>query len=161
MRMSRPLRGGGGGGGGGGNNMGANSMILPTTNPISLNTPSPYLSNNRYGGGASFPPAAAVPLSGGNRGRVGSGSAAFPTSSSPMFSPSSELTTAELHFSFISKQNIFLVTEATVRDVFNQFGPVQDVSIKKSGIDQVIKNLLPSSLTRLSPLYFLPYPCFI
>jgi hypothetical protein len=44
--------------------------------------------------------------------------------------------TAQLHFSFISKQHVHLVTEATIRDVFAHFGHVQDVSIKKTSIDQ-------------------------
>lgn len=40
--------------------------------------------------------------------------------------------TAQLHFSFISKQHVQLVTEATVRKVFANFGDVVDVTIKKT-----------------------------
>ena len=39
---------------------------------------------------------------------------------------------AQIHFSFISKQQVHLVTEETVRKVFLNFGHVQDVTIKKT-----------------------------
>jgi hypothetical protein len=50
--------------------------------------------------------------------------------------------TAQLHFSFISKQTVFVVTEATIRDVFSHFGFVQDVSIKKTAVEKVNRRLV-------------------
>jgi hypothetical protein len=47
------------------------------------------------------------------------------------------LTTAQLHFSFVSKQRLHVVTEETLRLVFGYFGEVADVSIKKSIINPV------------------------
>lgn len=44
--------------------------------------------------------------------------------------------TAQIHISFISKQINFLVTEATLRNLFERFGTVDDVTIKKSHFDQ-------------------------
>jgi RNA recognition motif-containing protein len=46
------------------------------------------------------------------------------------------LDSAQIHFSFISKQNSQVVTEASIREVFSQFGEVIDVCLKKSVIDQ-------------------------
>jgi hypothetical protein len=46
---------------------------------------------------------------------------------------------AQVHFSFISKQHLFLVTEQTIRQVFEQFSAVQDVCLKKSVIDPITK----------------------
>jgi hypothetical protein len=63
----------------------------------------------------------------------------------PVSSPSSSsdpVETAQLHFSFISKQNVFVVTEATIRDVFSHFGFVQDVSIKKTTVEKVNRLLV-------------------
>lgn len=46
------------------------------------------------------------------------------------------VSSAQLHFSFISKQHVHVVTEATVRDVFLNFGEVKDVTIKKTATNQ-------------------------
>lgn len=37
----------------------------------------------------------------------------------------------QVHVSFISKQNSFLVTEKILRDIFSPYGAVADVAIKK------------------------------
>jgi hypothetical protein len=42
---------------------------------------------------------------------------------------------AEIHFSFVSKQRHFAVTEATLRAIFQEFGPVQDISLKKTELN--------------------------
>lgn len=47
------------------------------------------------------------------------------------------LTTAQIHFSFIAKNAQGVVTEETIRDLFNGFGPVIDVAMKKCEIDHV------------------------
>jgi hypothetical protein len=39
---------------------------------------------------------------------------------------------AEIQFSFVSKQTTFLVTEATIRAIFQEFGEIQDICIKKT-----------------------------
>jgi cold-inducible RNA-binding protein len=39
---------------------------------------------------------------------------------------------AEIQFSFVSKQSKFMVTEATIRAIFEEFGEIQDVCIKKT-----------------------------
>jgi RNA recognition motif-containing protein len=44
--------------------------------------------------------------------------------------------TAEIHFSFVSKQSTYLVTEATLRGIFSRFGEIQDISIKKTLFNQ-------------------------
>jgi RNA recognition motif-containing protein len=44
--------------------------------------------------------------------------------------------TAEIHFSFVSKQSTYLVTEATLRAIFSRFGEIQDISIKKTLFNQ-------------------------
>jgi RNA recognition motif-containing protein len=43
---------------------------------------------------------------------------------------------AELHFSFVSKQTDFLVTEATLRAIFEEFGPIQHICIKKTAFNE-------------------------
>jgi hypothetical protein len=48
------------------------------------------------------------------------------------------LESAQVHFSFISKQNAHFVTEATIRSVFSTFGELINISIKKSEIDRVM-----------------------
>jgi hypothetical protein len=54
----------------------------------------------------------------------------------PMRLPKPNIQNAQLHFSFISKQSNFIVTEATVRNLFQQFGDVDDIYMKKSEIDK-------------------------
>ena len=44
---------------------------------------------------------------------------------------------AQVHFSFISKQLKNIVTEETLRNLFNRYGDVKDVSLKKSVINHV------------------------
>jgi hypothetical protein len=46
--------------------------------------------------------------------------------------PKDALHCAQLHFSFISKQSSAVVSEATVRSVFEQFGAIKDVYLKKT-----------------------------
>jgi hypothetical protein len=48
---------------------------------------------------------------------------------------------AQIHFSFISKQTQRVVTEAIIREVFSHFGEVKDVTIKKQphSLEQVNK----------------------
>lgn len=46
---------------------------------------------------------------------------------------SSPIETAQLHFSFIAKNCLTVVTEATIRTVFEKFGQVLDINLKKSG----------------------------
>ena len=46
------------------------------------------------------------------------------------------LDSAEIHFSFVSKQTNYAVTEETLRAIFSEFGPVQDISIKKTCLNQ-------------------------
>jgi hypothetical protein len=67
--------------------------------------------------------------------RVGYAKARSPTEMKmPLEEP---LTTAQLHFSFVSKQRLHIVTEETLRLVFGYFGEVADVSIKKSIVNPV------------------------
>lgn len=49
--------------------------------------------------------------------------------------PSEPFQTAQIHFSFISRQIEQIVSELTLRQLFGQFGEVLDVAIKKSSID--------------------------
>jgi RNA recognition motif-containing protein len=63
-------------------------------------------------------------------------SAYFKTNTAPV-SPiaalnENSLQSAQVHFSFVSKQNTYVVTEEVIRNIFRQFGEVKDVCIKKS-----------------------------
>lgn len=51
--------------------------------------------------------------------------------------------TAQVHFSYLSKQLNVLITEATIRKVFLRFGEVKDITIKKSAFDDVSLVILP------------------
>jgi hypothetical protein len=48
-----------------------------------------------------------------------------------------ELTTAQIHVSYISKQVEVVISEDTLRKIFEHFGVVVDVAIKKSQYDPV------------------------
>ena len=50
--------------------------------------------------------------------------------------PDTPIHSAQVHFSFISKQNRYLITEDTIRALFSQFGEVKEVSMKKSSVDK-------------------------
>jgi len=43
---------------------------------------------------------------------------------------------AEIQFSFVSKQSKYMVTEATIRAIFQEFGEIQDVCIKKTSFNE-------------------------
>lgn len=47
----------------------------------------------------------------------------------------SNSTTAQVHFSYLTQQTRLLITEETIRNIFSQFGEVDDVTIKKSCLD--------------------------
>jgi hypothetical protein len=44
---------------------------------------------------------------------------------------------AQIHISFISRQNRFIVNEKCLRDIFEYFGPVVDVTIKQHNYAEV------------------------
>lgn len=48
--------------------------------------------------------------------------------------------TAQIHVSFISKQVDQLISEATIRSLFSNYGEVLDVALKKSQFDKVLLN---------------------
>ena len=48
--------------------------------------------------------------------------------------------TAQIHVSFISKQVDQLISEATIRSLFSNYGEVLDVALKKSQFDKVQLN---------------------
>jgi hypothetical protein len=54
--------------------------------------------------------------------------------------PKDALHSAQLHFSFISRQSSVVVSEATIRSVFEQFGAIKDVYMKKSVFDHAEQN---------------------
>jgi hypothetical protein len=45
--------------------------------------------------------------------------------------PHPQIETAEVHFSFITKHTNILITEATIRAIFSEFGVIQDIRLKK------------------------------
>lgn len=47
----------------------------------------------------------------------------------------SDFSSAQVHYSYLSHNTRDLITEESVRNVFSQFGEVDDVTIKKSSID--------------------------
>lgn len=46
--------------------------------------------------------------------------------------------TAQVHFSYLTEHVDFLVTEETIRNLFIEFGEIDDVTIKKSVVDGVV-----------------------
>eukprot|EP01039_Chlorochromonas_danica_P005388 gene5388-5926_t len=52
----------------------------------------------------------------------------------PTMTPHSR--TAQVHFSYLSKQLEFIITEAFLWDVFSSFGEVMEISLKKSSCDE-------------------------
>jgi RNA recognition motif-containing protein len=70
-------------------------------------------------------------------------------------SDAGRLQTAEIHFSFVSKQvkqnfikvdrshlfvqKKYVITEATIRSIFEEFGPVEDICIKKIEYSKVLR----------------------
>lgn len=53
----------------------------------------------------------------------------------PTMTPHSR--TAQVHFSYLSKQLEFIITEAFLWDVFSSFGEVMEISLKKCSCDEV------------------------
>jgi RNA recognition motif-containing protein len=58
-----------------------------------------------------------------------------PSKKSPKFDNHSRQPTAQLHVTFTSRHPTILVTETSLRNIFNHFGDVVDVTVKKTVSD--------------------------